>query len=381
MIIMRLSDLMTCLKDHQQGGEHLRDAESTRAEESSRDEVLNPELNPELNPKLLGITHDSRAVKSGWLYVVLSGRHTHGARYIPQAIERGAVAIALPADEPIPSELPSTFPRLMLTDPRVDMAYLSEWIWGSPLQSIELIGLTGTNGKTTTSMLLAEMISMDEGDVGLLGTVCTQGGGVKRSSSLTTLESTDLHHHFASLVAAGVKKCVMEVSSIGISEHRVAATHFSRAAFLNLSEDHLDYHQDMKRYGEAKLKLFSQYLKDDALVVVNLDDPFGVRAYIEAKESGAEVWGLRLFPPHNSQEILRAQDPQDLFESQDPPPHQVYWSTLHQTPQGISGVLQTPRGVLSLSSPLLGQFNAYNLATAAALAHSLGISAEAIQAA
>ena len=148
------------------------------------------------------------------------------------------MAVALPEGETRPSSLPPEYPTILLQNPRLEMAHLAEWIWEEPLSKLTLIGLTGTNGKTTTSSLLAQMIARHEGDVGLLGTVVTAGAGIKRDSQLTTLESPALHQHFQTLVNASVQRCVMEVSSIGIAEERVAATRFARAAFLNLSEDH-----------------------------------------------------------------------------------------------------------------------------------------------
>ena len=126
---------------------------------------------------LAGMTHDSRAVRPGWLYVALPGRSTHGARYIPQALARGAVAVALSAGEGAPPELPEGFPTLLLRSPRRDLAALSEWVWGEPLRDLRLVGVTGTNGKTTTTTLLADALAEAEGDVGLLGTVLGRGGG------------------------------------------------------------------------------------------------------------------------------------------------------------------------------------------------------------
>jgi len=309
-----------------------------------------------------GLTHDSRLVEPGWLYVALPGRATHGARFIPQALARGAVAVAVPVDlsAELQALIPSELPTLWLAEPREEMAWLSEWVWGEPQRELELIGVTGTNGKTTTTSLLAEIIRRADGDVGLLGTIAARGGGLSERSSMTTLESSALHQRFASFVSAGLKRCVMEVSSIGISERRVAAARFKRAAFLNLSEDHLDYHGDMSAYLDAKERLVTELLAPEASVVVNMDDPAGERVAHAAERAGAQV--LRL----SAEGALSADEARRRGVS-------VYWAGLEISAAGTRGQLITPEGPIELSSPLLGGFNAYNIATAAALARSLGL--------
>ena len=315
--------------------------------------------------EVCGVTHDSRQVQEGWLYVALPGRATHGARFIPQALERGAVAIAVPEGLD-PSLIPDETPVLWLLDPRVEMAWLSEWIWGSPQRSLSLIGVTGTNGKTTSTSILAEILERADGDVGLLGTIATRGGGRAEASSMTTLESPALHQRFAELVEAGVQRCVMEVSSIGVSEERVAAARFDRAAFLNLSEDHLDYHEDMQAYLEAKLRLFHELLAPEAVAVVNVDDPVSERACEAVLKAGALLWRLSAKRALSDEEATREGV-------------EIYWRTLKVSASGLSGVLVTPRASYTLRSPLLGAFNAYNIATAVAIACSLEADEQAIR--
>lgn len=315
--------------------------------------------------EVLGITHDSRQVQSGWIYVALAGRATHGAHFIPQALERGAIAIAVPRGLD-PEMLPHEIPILWLDQPRLEMAWLSEWIWGHPQRSISLIGITGTNGKTTTTTMLADIFERADGDVGLLGTITTKGGGHSEASQMTTLESPAFHQRLASFVKAGIKRCVMEVSSIGICEERVSAARFERAAFLNLSEDHLDYHQDMESYLAAKERLISELLAPQALVVVNLDDPAGERVCQKVHQSGATLWRL------SAARALSVDEAQEQKID-------VYWQSLVVDAQGVGGCLVTPQGMISLQSPLLGAFNAYNVATAAAIAISLEIPIATIQ--
>lgn len=316
--------------------------------------------------EVIGVTHDSRQVQPGWLYVALPGRATHGAHFIPQALARGAVAIAAPVDL-APTLIPDDVPMLWLTEPRREMAWLSEWVWGTPLRELSLLGVTGTNGKTTTTSLLAEILTRSDGDVGLLGTIAARGGGLSEASSMTTLEAPALHQRFAAFVKAQVKRCVMEVSSIGIAEERVAAARFDRVAFLNLSEDHLDYHEDMESYLSAKERLMGELLAPDALALVNIDDPAGGRICQVTRDAGARLWRLSAARALSDEEAAQIEV-------------EVYWRTLTLSEAGLSGELVTPHGALSLRSQLLGAFNAYNVATAAAIARSLDIDDEAIQA-
>ena len=197
---LTLLDLSRALSAHRAG-------RSQSAERQLDDRLASAERDDWGELEVRGVTHDSRAVAPGWLYVALPGRATHGARFIPQAIAAGAVAIAAPIEEPRPTELSpealGATPVLWLSEPRLEMAWLSEWVWGRPLDHLQLIGVTGTNGKTTTTSLLAEILTLADGDVGLLGTIKARGGGLEASSSMTTLESTALHERFAGFVRAG----------------------------------------------------------------------------------------------------------------------------------------------------------------------------------
>ncbi|MAD61155.1 MAG: hypothetical protein CMH49_06560 [Myxococcales bacterium] len=352
------------------------------------------------------ISHDSRRVTENGLYVALAGRNTHGAKFIDQALKKGAIAIALPIDTPhvyltslYTEESINTdhftfkVPLLWLTAQyqRFEMAQLSEWVYASPIGSyisksqdsqidhttktaeedrptLDLIGITGTNGKTTTSSLLADILTLADGDTGLIGTIETRGGGIQRESKMTTMESTDLHAHYRNLLNAGVRRCVMEVSSIGIEEARVAASKYQRAAFLNLSEDHLDYHENMQAYAASKLRLFSELLAPDSLSIVCIDglqysQELAKQIIRVLRNCGQALW--RYTSQVNPQE-----DPLDV---------ELYWQSLELSPQGITGFLYTPQGDMQIRSPLMGRFNADNIAIACALAISLDIPISIIQ--
>lgn len=338
------------------------------------------------------ISHDSRSVTADGLYVALSGRNTHGARFIPQALAQGAVAIALPIDTPTSylealythstqgsQELKIPVLWLSAQHQRFEMAYLAEWVYGSPIslksdtqnqakQTLDLIGITGTNGKTTTSTLLADILDLADGDTGLIGTIETRGGGIQRQSKMTTMEATDLHAHYRKLLNSGVKRCVMEVSSIGIEESRVSASLYQRAAFLNLSEDHLDYHKDMKAYAQAKLRLFSELLAPNALSIICMDG---------TKDSQLLAQRIIDTLQQKTQSYWRYTSQPWTVTCQ--PKAEVYWKKLQLSPQGLSGFLHTPKGELEVRSSLMGRFNADNIAVACALALSLDISISHIQ--
>lgn len=347
------------------------------------------------------ISHDSRRIDNGGLYVALKGRNTHGAQFIPQALNNGAIAVALPTDTP-PTLIASLYkensnheaqPQLMVPvlwlsphQQRYEMAYLAEWVYGSPIQQrsldqtgrnigqqvesnhLDLIGITGTNGKTTSSSLLADILCLADGDVGLIGTIETRGGGIKRQSKMTTMESTDLHSHYRNLLQAGIQRCVMEVSSIGIEEARVAASRYQRAAFLNLSEDHLDYHGNMEAYATSKLRLFSELLTPHALSIVCIDgnlhsQKLATQIIRTLRDNKQKLWRY-------TQQINP--DPKSLQA-------EIYWTSLELSTQGINGCLQTPQGELYVTSSLMGRFNADNIAVACALAISLDIPSHLIQ--
>ena len=337
--------------------------------------TLPPSIHIGHDPVITAITHDSRQVCKGSLYIALAGRNTHGIEYVTQAIAAGASALAIDCEQVLPTDFPHDFPYIRLAHPRIDMAYLSDVIYQQAQTSLTLVGLTGTNGKTTTSSLLAGMIKQYHGDVGLLGTVFTSGAGIQKSSTLTTMESPALHQHFQTLVQAGVKHCVMEVSSIGLAESRVAACRFDRAAFLNLSEDHLDYHQTMSAYAEAKLSLFTQHLADDAHIFINVDDAFGIQLIDHLqkhKSSQQKLWTYAL----HAHSILA---PTRTFTSSSSNHVDIYWQTLTHHPDGLQGTLHTPWGTIPIHSHLLGEFNAYNLALACSIACSLELNVDHIQ--
>jgi UDP-N-acetylmuramoyl-L-alanyl-D-glutamate--2,6-diaminopimelate ligase len=193
-----------------------------------------------------------------------------------------------------------------------------------------------------------------------VGTISHWIAGQERPAAFTTPEAPALHSLFAEMVVAGVEIAVMEVSSIGLAEHRVHGLRFSAAGFLNLSVDHLDYHGDMAEYGSAKRRLFSEHVMSGGVAIVNIDDPYGHDLAEALRESrpDVEIWSLSLTDATA----------------------EVRFLDLETDGRGTRGALQTPRGEVALDSPLLGRFNATNVAMAAAMALALGLPREAVEA-
>lgn len=335
----------------------------------------------ELNQVINHISHQSKQVKENGLYVALAGRNSHGVFFLREVWQQGCRVIALPLNQGKSdpssqilgdhrysvefqnSEIEFEWAGciLWLSTPRTQLAELSELIYGKPAHALTMIGITGTNGKTTTSSLLADLIEAEFQGCGLFGTVFNRMGKNQQKANLTTPEAPQLHEMLKDLRDQKIQHCVMEVSSIGIEEQRVSAIPFSYAIFSNLSEDHLDYHHSMENYAQAKAKLFGQRLKADGLALINMDDPYGAFMYDRSKPT-AKIWQLRM-----------SADPKVPIDQQ------VYWENLKISDTGMSGLLCSPKGKIELQSKLIGVFNAYNLASAVAIAMDLEIATDTIQ--
>ncbi len=306
--------------------------------------------------EITALTHDSREVGPGTLFVALPGRTVDGRRFIPQAITAGAAAIAIPAGSPADAAAPT----VLLGDPRADLARLAARLHGDPAERLRLVGLTGTNGKTTVATLLAAIVRAAGQPEGVIGTIGNRVAGALHPTRFTTPEAPALHALLAEMVRAGVDVAVMEVTSVGLAERRVDGVPFVAAGFLNLSVDHLDYHGDLQSYGEAKTPLFLERLRDDGVAVIDVDDPFGalLADRLAAARPTVEIWPLSLTLPDAA----------------------VRYETLDLGVDGIRGRLVTPAGPVALKSPLVGGFNVRNLAMAAALARAVDLPPDAIAA-
>lgn len=228
---------------------------------------------PATDVQISGLTHDSGQVRVGDLYLALSGFRTHGARYAHLAISHGASAILTDA---VGVEIlgKTDLPVLCIPDVRSVLGRLSSWFYDSPSLRMNLVGITGTNGKTTTAHLIDSVWRSENRRTGLIGTIETRICETSIPSVRTTPEATDLQALFATMLEAGCSDVVMEVSSHALSLARVDGSHFSVAIFTNLTQDHLDFHEDMQDYFRAKSILFSPAYSD--LAIINIDDEYGV---------------------------------------------------------------------------------------------------------
>ncbi|MBR5114219.1 MAG: UDP-N-acetylmuramoyl-L-alanyl-D-glutamate--2,6-diaminopimelate ligase [Oscillospiraceae bacterium] len=224
------------------------------------------ELHAPAELEITGVEYDSRAVKPGALFVAVKGLVSDGHAYIPAAVKAGAAAV-LCMEKP-----DCDVPYIIVEDTRAALAEAAANFFGRPADSLRIVGVTGTNGKTTVSMLIKNMIEYCTGEkAGLIGTNGAVVGDRSLHTDNTTPESRDLHEFFSLMVAEGCRWCVMEVSSHSLVMGRVAGLHFASAVFTNLTQDHLDFHKTMESYAQAKAILFG--MCDTA--AVNADDPAG----------------------------------------------------------------------------------------------------------
>jgi UDP-N-acetylmuramoyl-L-alanyl-D-glutamate--2,6-diaminopimelate ligase len=230
-----------------------------------------------------GVSLDSAATQEGDLFAALPGRTVHGARFIEQAIQRGASAILTdPVGIQLMKELDNSFgiPVIEVRDPRVCLGEVCKLVYGDPTSDIIVIGVTGTNGKSTTTSMIYQAARAVGMSAGLIGTLATLINDEELVSARTTPEAPDLYRTLARMKAAGVKIIAMEVSSIALSEHRVNGLTFDCVAFTNLSHDHLDYHGSMSEYFAAKAQLFTPKFGRFALICT--DSPWGVELCAQA---------------------------------------------------------------------------------------------------
>ena len=294
-----------------------------------------------------GVTSDSRRVEPGDVFVALKGLRTDGARYARQALDRGAVAVV--AEQPAPADVGA--PWAVVVDARLALAELAAAFYRHPSAEMQVVGVTGTNGKTTTAFLIASILDTAGIKCGLLGTVGYRIGVEMREATHTTPEATDVQRLLREMADRGCRACAMEVSSHALSLQRVEALGFSAAVFTNLTRDHLDFHGDMESYFRAKRRLF-EMLPADRPAVVNVDDPRGMTM---AQAGGRPV-------------TYAVNRPADVMPG-----------ALSFSLDGLAFDVRTPRGALHVRSPLVGRPNVYNILAAVATATALGLSFDAIE--
>ena len=300
--------------------------------------------------RVIGVAYDSRTVARGDVFVALKGQHADGTAFTRQALDRGAVAIV--SEQERPAEIGA--PWTVVQNARVALAYLSLAFYGDPSHEMKTIGVTGTNGKTTTAYLLASIFEAAGIRCGLLGTVAYRVGPSPsdvREATRTTPEAPDVQKLLREMVDHGCGACAMEVSSHALSLRRVDGMTFAAAIFTNLTRDHLDFHRDMEDYFRAKRRLF-EMLPRDKPSLLNVDDPRGAAL---ADAGGRPV----------TYAISRPADitPGPLSFSLD----------------GLRFDVRTPRGALHVRSSLVGRPNVYNILAAVSTATALDLPFDAIE--
>ena len=311
---------------------------------------------PPEGPLVTGVTLSSRTVRPGDLYAALPGARTHGAAYVEQAVAAGAVAVLTdPAGRDLLAGRAGAagVPVLVVPTPRAVLGGLAAWLYGNPGERLATYGVTGTNGKTTTTFLLDSALRRLGERTGLVGTIEIRVGDERVLSTGTTPEAPDLHALLAVMVEHGVTTMSMEISSHALDQHRVDGLVVDVAGFTNLSQDHLDYHHTMAEYFAAKAQLFTPARARRAVVCV--DDDWGRRL-----AAGATI------PVTTLSSRPRADHPDDQ-----PADHPAAdWQVVARSP-GAGGrtlvEVETPAGRLALTCPLPGDFNVANVLLAAAL--------------
>ncbi|WP_413164221.1 UDP-N-acetylmuramoyl-L-alanyl-D-glutamate--2,6-diaminopimelate ligase [Capilliphycus salinus ALCB114379] len=314
---------------------------------------------PAFEQEVKGLATNSHACQTGDLFIGMPGTRVDGGDFWPVAIANGAVGAIVSqtaAEKTLPTS--SDNPEHPCVIPVADMtsscAQVAAAFYGDPAQKLKLVGVTGTNGKTTTTHLIEYLLELAEKPTALFGTLYTRWLGEQVTAAYTTPFAVELQQKLASAVEAGCQYGVMEVSSHALHQGRVLQCPFEVAVFTNLTQDHLDYHPTMEDYFEAKALLFSpQYLKGRA--IINADDSYGKRL-IERCLKTHPVWSYSI----NDSSA-------DLWADQ-----------LVYEPNGVKGVLHTPQGEAAFELPLVGQYNLSNLLAAVGAGLALGLDLSAM---
>ena len=293
--------------------------------------------------EVTALAYDNRAVQPGTLFFCVPGFTRDGHEFAPDAIANGAVALV------VERPLGLGVPEIQVGSVRAAMAPAAAHFYGDPTASLQTVGVTGTNGKTTTAFLVRALLETAGRRTGLLGTVKSVIGGVEHEVTRTTPEAIDLQRTFKEMLDKSDVATVMEVSSHALELHRADAIHFAAAIFTNLTQDHLDFHPTMEDYFHAKRKLFSEL--EPRHSIINIDDPYGARL---ATEIGSTAITFAL---DDATATYRA-------------------TNIDMTLTGSTFTAITPGGEIAFTSPLRGRFNVYNVLGAFAAARALDVPEE-----
>jgi len=301
------------------------------------------------DPRIHGTALDSRRVNRGHLFFAIRGFRSNGEDFISQALERGAVAVL--AQSQRPDWVADDVAWIRVEQTRAAMGRLAREFWGRPDESLDLVGITGTNGKTSVSYMVEAIAAAAGREAGRIGTVTQSFAGAQRAAARTTPEAPDFYRLLAEMLEVGVDLVAMEVSSHALALSRVAGARFAAAAFLNLGRDHLDFHDDIEDYFQAKAQLFHD-LPADRVAILPDDSPWSTRLR-DCCAGRVMTFG------RSPGAAVRVLDERTALD-------------------GTRVTLKTPRGQLALRTSLLGSFTVDNVAAAAACALALELPDEAI---
>ncbi|MCK5837577.1 MAG: UDP-N-acetylmuramoyl-L-alanyl-D-glutamate--2,6-diaminopimelate ligase, partial [Desulfobacula sp.] len=303
------------------------------------------------DPDISAIASNSRNIRPGGLFIAIKGFMADGNDYIEQAFEKGAIAAIA---ETNPKNLDNI---ILVKNARQAMATVATNFYGHPSNGLTLVGITGTNGKTTTTWLLESIFKACGFSTGVIGTINIRYKDQTIDNPVTTPDSIDLQRTLYQMKKAGVTHVIMEVSSHGLDLNRVDGCRFDAGVFTNLTRDHLDYHKTLEAYYHCKKRFFTQFLgpngKNNAPAVLNMDDPKGKALLNELPYTTIGV---------------STKEKTDVFAE-----------GVTDTIQGLSGPIYLPNGSFNLTSFLTGRFNLENILCAAGAAHALNIDLKSIK--
>ena len=303
--------------------------------------------------EVTGLSQDSRQVQPGDLFFARNGVSHKGMDFVSSAAAEGAVAaIVDDAELAAADPIEVAIPLIGVADVAALIGEIASRFYGEPSRVMQMIGITGTNGKTSCSHYIAQMLESAGARCGLIGTVGNGLLGALSEATHTTPDAISLHRMLADLYRQGATAVVMEVSSHALDQHRVAGVDFDAAGFTNLSRDHLDYHGDMASYGAAKARLFTAL--DIQIQAINVDDEFGARLSKDENVSHCVTFG------ESEQAQVRA-------------------SHVALSNNGITADISTPWGCFALQTGLIGRFNLSNLLLSVALAGQMGLDVKQLE--
>lgn len=321
---MKLRELYSCLKDH-------KPSDFTEKE-------------------VCGITCDSRKVKDGYVFVAIRGYKADGHDYVMSAIEKGATALVVDKK----TTTASSIPQIVVSDTRYALAAMSTCFYGNPSSRMTVVGVTGTNGKTTTSYFTKSIIETSGSKTGLIGTIQYQIGKKVMPAQETTPESVEIQRYLAEMLESGIKYAVIEASSHALSQHRLEGVHFRSAIFTNLSVEHLDYHATIQNYRTEKLKLVKG-LDTKAVAILNADHNAS-KHFAECTRAQVIWYGIKKKDADVTAETIQIDVDKTRF------------------------LLNSSWGKIDISMNLVGIHNVYNALAAAANGLALGFKIETIKA-